>query len=163
MLLKVKHGPCIWEGSKVGVCKLLGHLAISGRQKGTTGQTKQGVQANVYLYWYWYQDDIQWWGEKVFCVQVGRMGCVPACGRNSNSRNVSRSQPAPPGSAFGYRRYINGRSIKKCLHITSQFQFGYIRHSKDRLNTEWRVQQQKVIKVIICELRAQEATFFFVT
>ena len=27
-------------------------------------------------------------------VQVGRMGCVPACGRNSNSRNVSCSQPS---------------------------------------------------------------------
>ena len=27
-------------------------------------------------------------------VQVGRMGCVPARGRNSNSRNVSCSQPS---------------------------------------------------------------------
>ena len=27
-------------------------------------------------------------------VQVGRMGCVPECGRNSNSRNVSCSQPS---------------------------------------------------------------------
>ena len=26
-------------------------------------------------------------------VQVGRMGCDPACGRSSNSRNVSYSQP----------------------------------------------------------------------
>ena len=29
-----------------------------------------------------------------FRVQVGQMGCVPACGRNSNSRNVSCSQPS---------------------------------------------------------------------
>ena len=34
-------------------------------------------------------------------------------------------------------RIINGRSIKKCLHIL----FGYIRHSKDRINTKntWRL------------------------
>ena len=29
-----------------------------------------------------------------FGVQVGRMGGVPASGRNSNSRNVSCSQPS---------------------------------------------------------------------
>ena len=35
----------------------------------------------------------------LFRIQVGRMGCVPACGGNGNSRNVSCSKPSlqPPG------------------------------------------------------------------
>ena len=35
--------------------------------------------------------------------KVGRMGCVPACGHNSNSRNVSCSQPSlhHPGGPSG--------------------------------------------------------------
>ena len=41
-------------------------------------------------------------------MQVGRMGCVPACGCNSYSRNVSCSQPSLhcQGAPSG-RRYIN--------------------------------------------------------
>ena len=66
-------------------------------------------------------------------LHVGRMGCVPACGGNSNSRDVSCSQPILhcQGAALGWMRFINGRSIKTCLHIP----FGYMRYSKDRLNT----------------------------
>ena len=48
-------------------------------------------------------------------VQVGRMGCVPACG--GDSCFVLATQPAPPGSALGYGRYVTGRSIKKCFDI----------------------------------------------
>ena len=68
------------------------------------------------------------------------MGCVPACGHNSNSGNVSCSQHGlhRQGVCPRYGRYVNGRSIKKCLIIPfgTQRHSKAIRHSKDRLNTD---------------------------
>ena len=69
-------------------------------------------------------------------VQVGRMNCVPACGlatvvmcRVRNPACTARERPWVGGF------YVNGRAIKKCLQI----QFGFIRHSEDRLNTEIQI------------------------
>ena len=44
---------------------------------------------------------------------------------------MCRVQPSPPGSALGYGVLFQCLPIKKCLHIP----FVYIKHSKDRLNT----------------------------
>ena len=44
------------------------------------------------------------------------MGCIPACGSNRNSRNVSCSQPRECPL-----HYINGRSIKKCLKRSDNY------------------------------------------
>ena len=43
-------------------------------------------------------------------VQVSSEGSVPANDGKSNSRYVSKTQLAPPQSAPGSRRYINGLS-----------------------------------------------------
>ena len=70
-------------------------------------------------------------------TQFGWMGCIPACDNIINSHQcvLFVTRPAPPGSPrMGC--YINGRSIKKLHHIL----VGDIRHSKDLLNTNTKIQ-----------------------
>ena len=55
---------------------------------------------------------------------------IPICKLEVRSEDCV-TQPARPGRALGKGRYINGRLVKKCLHIL----LGCIRHSKDRINT----------------------------
>ena len=52
-------------------------------------------------------------------------------------------------------RYINGRSIKKCLHILFEI---YLRHSKDQLNAKKYLTTNRVCQYNRCKIEIKKIT-----